>query len=154
MTMPERVGFLLMAPTGSDELSEATGRGTGVFGHSDASTNWLIFGCGAATILPQIAFVSCLKYITLSLLGIVQFVGPTIQTLVGVFMYDEDFGSMKLAGFICVWISLVIFTVDGLRAKAPEPIVDDAKVSDSSEDATSSDNNSKAEYRGIVDARV
>ncbi|OQR86759.1 membrane protein [Achlya hypogyna] len=126
-------------------------RGTGVFGHSGASTNWLIVGCGAATILPQIAFVSCLKYITLSVLGVVQFVGPTIQTLVGVFMYDEDFSSMKLAGFCCVWVSLVIFTFDGLRSKPNKSSNADDDVKDlEGDENTSSDNNSKAEYQSVV----
>ncbi|OQS03276.1 membrane protein [Thraustotheca clavata] len=126
-------------------------RGTSAFGHSGATTNWLIVGCGAATILPQIAFVSCLKSITLSVLGIVQFLGPTIQTLVGVFMYDENFSVMKLAGFICVWISLVVFTIDGLRPK-PKEIEDSPKVDN--DENTSSDGNSKADYRADVDSKV
>jgi chloramphenicol-sensitive protein RarD len=49
--------------------------------------------------------------------GLLQYIAPTIQFLLGVFLYREPFSRTQLIGFTIVWIALVIFSVEGLRSR-------------------------------------
>ncbi|KDO22786.1 hypothetical protein SPRG_11545 [Saprolegnia parasitica CBS 223.65] len=120
--------------------------GSGAFGHSGAKLNWLMVGCGLATILPQLCFTTALQTIPLTILGIVQFIGPSIQTIVGALIYDEDFSITKAAGFGCVWVALILFTYAGLRARAAAKSVPTVDVQDNQAATT--------DYHGANDTRV
>ncbi|KAF0697850.1 Aste57867_11490 [Aphanomyces stellatus] len=110
-------------------LCEANG--TGAFGHSSAGLNWLMVGCGPMTVTPQLLFVMSVQTIPLSILGVIQFLSPTMNILIGVLIYDENFSGAKMVGFIMVWVSLVMFTVESFTAKTSDdasPTMDDALV--------------------------
>lgn len=85
---------------------------TGVFLHTDLSTNLLLIGAGLATITPLLLFATTVKQIPLSLLGILQFIAPTLQFLLGVVVYKEPFTTSHLIGFSIIWIALIIFTME------------------------------------------
>jgi chloramphenicol-sensitive protein RarD len=98
--------------------------GTGAFLHDTAPITWLLIGTGAVTTIPLLMFASAAKEIPLSLLGLLQYVAPTLQFLIGVFLYKEPFDHAHLIGFGIVWVALVIFWVENYFAhRAPvEPI--------------------------------
>ena len=69
-------------------------------------------------------FASAAKQIPLSMVGILQYIAPTLQFLIGVFIYKEPFDRSHLIGFGIVWVALVIFWVENYLAHraAAEPI--------------------------------
>ena len=71
--------------------------------------NLLLLGTGAATIVPLAFYSASLKHIPLSTVGLLQFIGPTIQFLIGAFVFREPFDSTRLIGFAFVWVGVVLF---------------------------------------------
>ena len=91
-------------------------RGTGVFLQDARVTDVLLVAGGLVTIVPLLLFASSLRLVPLSTVGILQYIAPSIQFLLGVLVYHEPFGRAELVGFSAVWIALVGFTIDGLLA--------------------------------------
>lgn len=73
----------------------------------------LIFG-GAVTALPLIGFAYGVKRIPLSLVGILQYIAPSIGLLLGVFFFREPFDTAKVVGFAAIWTGLLLFIGDGV----------------------------------------
>ena len=88
--------------------------GTAVFGHASSSTTFLLMLSGIVTAIPLILFASGAPLVPLTTIGILQYIAPTIQFLIGVFVYDEPFNTYQLIGFSIVWIALIIFSVEGI----------------------------------------
>jgi chloramphenicol-sensitive protein RarD len=91
-------------------LSEANS--TGEFLHSGVASDLLMVGAGLVTTVPLLMFASAAKQIPLSYVGILQYIAPTIQFLLGVFLYHEPFDRSHLVGFAIVWLALVIFWIE------------------------------------------
>lgn len=72
----------------------------------------LLVMAGAITAVPLIMFAAGVRLIPLTTLGILQFISPTIQFLLGVLVYHEPFNLQRLAGFSLVWVALIVFTVE------------------------------------------
>ena len=98
------VGFLI--------FSEATD--AGAFGHVGRYEDLLMVLAGAVTALPLIWFAYGARRIPLSLVGIIQYIGPTLQLLTGVFLFGEAFSEVQLIGFGCIWGALALYALDGL----------------------------------------
>lgn len=98
--------------------------GTGSFFHADALTNTFLIGAGVVTTIPLLMFAAAAKQIPLSVIGLLQYIAPTLQFLIGVFLYKEPFNQSHLIGFGIVWLALVIFWVENyLSHRVPvEPI--------------------------------
>lgn len=88
-------------------------RGTGVFIHVGAETTVLLALSGVITAVPLIMFAAAAQRIPLSVLGIMQYIAPTGQFLVAVFIFHEPFPPSKLIGFSIIWTALAIFWVEG-----------------------------------------
>ncbi len=87
--------------------------GTGAFGHAGMVPTALMAGAGVVTTVPLLLFATAVRQIPLSVIGILQFIAPTIQFLLGVFVYREPFSRSQLAGFSLVWLALAVFAIDG-----------------------------------------
>ena len=98
--------------------------GTGAFLHADVRTNILLIGAGVVTTIPLLMFASAAKQIPLTVVGLLQYIAPTLQFLIGVFIYKEPFDQAHLIGFGIVWVALIIFWVENFLAhRVPvEPI--------------------------------
>lgn len=81
----------------------------------DTATLILILLSGAVTGIPLLLFSSSAKRIPLSILGLLQYVTPTIQFFLGVFAYNETFDGNRLIGYCIIWSGLIIFAVDSFR---------------------------------------
>lgn len=85
-----------------------------VFG-TDQTLNWLMVASGPITVLPLLAFAFAARRIKLSTLGVLQFVGPTMQFLCGVY-YGEAFTTAHAVCFALIWIGVALFAFDGWRS--------------------------------------
>jgi len=77
--------------------------------------NLLLIGSGIATVVPLAMYATALKHIPLSVVGLLQFIGPTIQFLIGAFLYQEPLDRSRLVGFLIVWTGVIIYLAS-LRA--------------------------------------
>lgn len=91
--------------------------GIGIFGHSSALTSILLALSGIVTAIPLILFATGAPLVTLSTIGLLQYVAPTIQFLIGVFLFGEPFSQHQLLGFSIIWLALLIFSVEGYMAR-------------------------------------
>lgn len=89
---------------------------TAAFLHSGILSDILIIGAGLVTTVPLLMFASAAKQIPLSMIGVLQYLAPTIQFLIGVFLYKEDFDQSHLIGFSIVWLALIIFWMENYLA--------------------------------------
>ena len=99
--------------------------GQGAFLAEGAKTDILLIGAGVVTAVPLLLFASAAKRIPLVMIGLMQFIAPTIQFSIGVFVYNEPFSHDQLIGFAIVWLALIIFWLEGYLANRrgiPEPI--------------------------------
>ncbi len=97
--------------------SAGTFTGHGV-GHS-----LLLMSSGIVTALPLLLFGAAARRLPLSVVGMLQYLGPALQFLVGLFVFGEHMPPARWAGFVLVWVALVLLTTDGIRQarKAPRP---------------------------------
>jgi chloramphenicol-sensitive protein RarD len=105
-------------------LGWAQAAGSASFLHTGTSADVWMIGAGVVTTVPLLMFASAAKEIPLTMIGILQYLAPTIQFLIGVFVYKESFDTSRLIGFSIVWLALIIFWVENLLAhRAPvQPI--------------------------------
>jgi chloramphenicol-sensitive protein RarD len=79
------------------------------------------------TTIPLLMFATAARRIPLSLMGILQYIAPTLQFLLGVLVYGEPFTHTRLIGFGIVWIALILFGVEGYLASRAQPVMAAAK---------------------------
>ncbi len=78
------------------------------------STRWLLVAAGPITAIPLLLFAAGARKIPLSVLGLLQYIGPTIQFALGIFLFHEAFTSGKLVGFLMIWSALALYAAEGL----------------------------------------
>lgn len=105
---------LLPAALGVLAWLEATGRGT-LAGEGPGHTALLLLA-GIVTAAPLLAFATAARMVPLVTLGLIQFLTPVIQLLIGVFALGEQVERSRWVGFAIVWVALVILTTDSLHA--------------------------------------
>lgn len=84
------------------------------FLHLGPRIDILIILSGIVTTVPLLLFASATQKISLSHVGFLQYIAPTLQFLIGVFIYQETINKIQLQGFILVWLGLIIFTIEAL----------------------------------------
>lgn len=89
---------------------------TAAFLHAGITSDLLMIGAGLVTTIPLLMFASAAKQIPLTMIGVLQYIAPTIQFLIGVFIYKETFDQSRLIGFSIVWLALIIFWVENYLA--------------------------------------
>ena len=96
--------------------------GSAAFLHTGLGPDLLMIGAGAVTTIPLLMFASAAKGIPLTTVGVLQYLAPTIQFLIGVLIYKESFDRTRLVGFSLVWLALIIFWVENyLASRTPVP---------------------------------
>jgi chloramphenicol-sensitive protein RarD len=91
--------------------------GTASFLHAGAATDALLVGAGLITIVPLLLFAAAVQRVPLSIVGILQYIAPTMSFLLGVLVYREPFSRAQLVGFGFVWAALAVFTAEGLMVR-------------------------------------
>lgn len=75
----------------------------------------LLMGAGIITAVPLLLFGAAAIRIPLTRLGILQYIGPVLQFLLGLFVFHETITTTRWAGFLLVWAALALFTADAVR---------------------------------------
>lgn len=85
------------------------------FLYHDVKSQIFLAATGLATVLPLMCFASALDKVRLSTIGILQFVAPTLQFLMGVFVFNEKITPGFLIGFMFIWAGIGAYALDGLQ---------------------------------------
>jgi chloramphenicol-sensitive protein RarD len=88
--------------------------GQGAFAHVALPLEALLIVGGPVTAIPLIAFAYGARRIPYSLVGIIQYIGPTLQLATGVFLFREPFTQVQTIGFSAIWLALLVYAGDGL----------------------------------------
>jgi chloramphenicol-sensitive protein RarD len=99
--------------------------GQGAFLHTGFRSDLLMAGAGFITTVPLLMFASAARRIPLTTIGVMHYITPTCQFLLGVLVYKEPFSTVRALGFGLVWIGLIVFAVEGflaLRALPSKPV--------------------------------
>ncbi|WP_171016929.1 EamA family transporter RarD [Pseudalkalibacillus caeni] len=102
---------LILTPVALIYLSSLNTGGYNAFHLTETSTALLLFGAGIVTAIPLLLFASGANRITLSMIGFLQYIAPTLQLILGVFLYHESFTTTHLVSFIFIWIALIVFSL-------------------------------------------
>ena len=78
------------------------------------SVHLLLAASGPLTAIPLLMFAAGARRIPLSVLGFLQYIAPTLQLLLGVWLYQEPFGGARLVGFTLIWGALALLSLEGL----------------------------------------
>ncbi len=98
--------------------------GTGAFIQQGGATTVLLVLAGPVTSIPLLMFGYSARRIPLSMLGFIQYITPTLQFLLGVFVYYEAFPTSRLVGFCIIWAALLLYSLEGVyfnRKTKPSP---------------------------------
>ena len=87
------------------------------------STRSLLAAAGPITAIPLLLFASGARKITLSVLGLLQYIGPTIQLSLGIFLFHEVFTQARLVGFVMIWSALALYAAEGLYQRPSSVVV-------------------------------
>ena len=90
--------------------------GTGAFLHTGTTADILLAGAGVVTTIPLLMFASAARRIPLSLIGVLQYISPTLQFLIGVLIYHESFTFIQFIGYAIVWLALILFGMESFFA--------------------------------------
>jgi chloramphenicol-sensitive protein RarD len=97
-------------------LALARGAGGNHFASAGAGERLLILAAGPVTAVPLLLFAAGARRLPLWLVGILQYVGPTLQLLVGVVVGHEPFRLPKLLGYALIWAAFILASLDASRA--------------------------------------
>ena len=93
-------------------LAVLQGTAHGSFLRVPTLTEVFLVASGLITIVPLVLFASAVRRVPLSIIGLLQYVSPTIQLILGVLLFKEPFTRVQLTGFAFVWAALALFAVE------------------------------------------
>jgi chloramphenicol-sensitive protein RarD len=102
----------LVFPMALIYLAFLQSNGMAAFLNRGVLTDILLISTGVVTSIPLLMFASAARQIPLTMIGLLQYIAPTLQFLIGVFLYHEPFDQSRLIGFSLVWLALIIFWVE------------------------------------------
>ncbi|SFB73491.1 EamA family transporter RarD [Massilia yuzhufengensis] len=111
---------MVLFPFAAGYIGWLTLQGANVFVTSPSdTTRLLLVAAGPITAIPLLLFATGARKIPLSILGLLQYLSPTIQFALGVWLFHEAFSSDRMVGFLMIWAALALFAGEGLwRSRA------------------------------------
>lgn len=109
------VETLVVLPFALFWLLTQAGEGNSVFFRGDYGIDALLIGAGCITTVPLILFAYGARRVRMTTLGLLQYVNPTCQFVLGVFVYGEIFTVDKLVSFGCIWVALALYSWESVR---------------------------------------
>jgi chloramphenicol-sensitive protein RarD len=97
-------------------LAALQASGAATFGAEGSVHAALLIGAGLVTAIPLLCFGAAANRVPLSTIGLLQYLAPVLQFMIGVLVQGEAMPASRLAGFALVWLALVLLTYDGLRS--------------------------------------
>ena len=118
---------LLLAPFAIAFLLWQQHTGAGALGRVNITEHVLLVSAGVVTAVPLLLFAYGARRIRLSTLGLLQYIAPTVQFALGVWVFKEPFSRDRAISFVFIWCGLALYTADNLwaqrRARPPTPPV-------------------------------
>jgi chloramphenicol-sensitive protein RarD len=105
----------VLAPAALGALVWMQVAGTSTFTSEGPQHTVLLALSGVATAAPLLLFAGAARRVPLSTIGLLQYITPVMQLLIGVLLFGEPMPPLRLVGFALVWVALLVFSVDGLR---------------------------------------
>jgi chloramphenicol-sensitive protein RarD len=106
---------LLLSPLVVPLLAWWTWSGQGAMARGDVALNtWLLLG-GPLTALALVWFAAGARRLPLTTVGLIQYLSPTLQLALGVWVFHEPFDRARLVGFTFIWSALALYSADGWR---------------------------------------
>jgi chloramphenicol-sensitive protein RarD len=105
---------LLLFPVALAFLGAMAGLGKSSFVDAPLSVEMLLAAAGPITAIPLLLFAAGARRIPLSMLGVIQYVTPTLQLLIGVWIYHEPFDATQMVGYGLIWVALIVYSLEGL----------------------------------------
>jgi chloramphenicol-sensitive protein RarD len=109
------VETLVVVPLALGYLVWMSAAGQGTFATEGAAHAVILASSGIVTAIPLLLFNSAARRLPLSMLGLLQYIAPTLQLLIGVLVLGEQMPAARWWGFALVWTALALLTVDGVR---------------------------------------
>jgi chloramphenicol-sensitive protein RarD len=123
--------LVLLVPAAA-YLAALQASGSGTFTHDAPGHTLLLLAAGPVTALPLLFFSAAVTRVALSLVGMLQYITPVIQFLLGLLVVSEAMPASRWIGFALVWAALLLLSVDGMRTTgllSPEEVDAAAKRS-------------------------
>jgi chloramphenicol-sensitive protein RarD len=117
---------IIIAPFALAYIAWIAYRQTMTFGN-DIDIDLLLMLGGFVTSFPLLCFAAAVTRLPLTVMGMFQYIAPTISLIIAVLVYNEEFGIDRLVTFGCIWFALLIFTVEAWihhKQHAPAPAPD------------------------------
>ncbi len=114
---------LLLGPLAAAGLLWLGASGQGHFLQVDGRTDVLLLAAGPATAIPLLLFAYGARRVTLATLGLLQYLGPSIQFVLAVFLYHEPLGASRGVGFALIWAALALYSTESLRRMRRQRVV-------------------------------
>lgn len=108
---------LVMTPFAAGYIAWVQAHGSGAVGRLDATGHAWLLSTGVVTAVPLLFFAHAAPRIRLSTLGVLQYIAPSLQLLIGVAVYREPLPPVRLACFGLIWSALVLYSADAWRAQ-------------------------------------
>jgi len=90
---------------------------TGLGPHADPATMTLLVLTGPATAVPLLLFTYAVRRLRFTTIGMFQYLSPSLQFLVAILLFGEHLNGVRLFSFALIWVSLMVFSYDGLRQR-------------------------------------
>jgi chloramphenicol-sensitive protein RarD len=103
---------LILAPVAAAVLGVWMAQGTSVFPAPVIGTNLWLIAAGPITAIPLLLFAAGARQISLTTLGLLQYIGPTIQLALGLWLFHEPFSPARLMGFALIWLALALYSAE------------------------------------------
>jgi chloramphenicol-sensitive protein RarD len=105
---------LLLVPIGVGYLVWCEWAGVGSAGQGGVGLNLLLAVGGPLTAIPLVLFAFGARRIPYSTVGLLQYIGPTIQLMLAVLVFREPFRGPRVIGFVLIWTALAMYAIDGM----------------------------------------
>jgi chloramphenicol-sensitive protein RarD len=113
---------MLLFPLALAYVVWLTVHGQNTFMNADTgATRWLLAAAGPITAIPLLLFAAGARKISMSALGLLQYLSPTLQALLGVWVFHEAFPPERLIGFVIIWTALALYVAEGLWTSRRQP---------------------------------
>ena len=109
------VEMVLLTPLAAAYLLWCESAGIGAMGHQGTLVDTLLLASGVVTAVPLVLFSYGARRIPLSTMGIIQFIGPSLQLVCGLVVFDEPFPAARAMGFMLIWTGLALYAANGWR---------------------------------------
>lgn len=106
------VETMLIAPFAAAYMIYLATSGNARFLNVDWQTDSLLLSAGVITTVPLLFFLASLPLLRLSSVGLIQYIAPTLQFFMAVYILKESFNQDKLVAFVFIWCGLIVFTMD------------------------------------------